>query len=88
MRRSKAEVQRIVKRMDELRALLHEFDARLSGYDPGVTAFLNAQGSQRVGWAGEHLDFSRTEWGWLEPLLIELREYRHHKYGARVRRAA
>lgn len=71
------------KRMDEIDALLREFGATLSGYDPGVTArFLEeaknprALGYDGSGAFGEPLSFSRAAWAWLEPLLVELREAR------------
>lgn len=69
------------KRMKEINALLNEFNADLNGYDPGVTAYIRGQkpyhiGAAGAGYMGEHLDFSRTEWKWLEPLLIELRDLR------------
>lgn len=86
--RDKEETKRIIKRMDFLRDLLAEFDASLCGYQPGVTAFVKGQKHQGRGYAGEALDFNYDEWKWLEPLLIELRDYRHKKYGGRVKRAA
>ena len=78
MKRIKRETEAIIKRADFLRSLLKEFGARLGGFDPGVTAFL-PEGGMRVGYAGEHLDFTHTEWKWLEPILIELREKRKAK---------
>ena len=75
-RKSKRQLEdAVVKRMTKIRLLLREFGATLSGYDPGVTAYLKL-GGQRIGWAGEQLDFTHTEWQWLEPLLIELKATR------------
>lgn len=54
-------------RMREVRALLGDFNLKLGGFDPGVTA---------VDASGHALSFDRYEWAWLEPLLIELRKRR------------
>lgn len=88
MTRTKKEADRIVARMDFLRALLSEFGASLSGYQPGVTAYLKDQRFSGGGYMGEALDFNYSEWEWLEPLLVELRDFRRQKYGAKVKRAA
>ena len=62
-------------RMKFIRELLSEFGAKLSGYDPGVTAYLDGK-CRGDGYFGEHLSFDSKEWAWLEPLLVELRERR------------
>lgn len=70
----------ICARMKFLRELLSEFGARLVGIDPGLTA--DIKGLPRsfpgigAGFWGEHMAFDDTEWKWLEPLLVELRELR------------
>lgn len=69
------------QRMNEINTLLNEFNADLHGFNPGVTAYIRDQkpcyiGTAGAGYMGEHLDFSRIEWKWLEPLLIELRDLR------------
>lgn len=71
-RRSKKEIDAIIARGDFLRELLGEFGARLSGWDPGVLATWQAP---EYG-AYVPLDFTRGQWAWLEPLLVELRDLR------------
>ena len=75
--RSKKETQAILRRMTFLRRLLKENGLILSSYDPGVGAL------RKIGrnpftkqWSTVSLDFGRTEWAWLEPLLLELRKLR------------
>jgi hypothetical protein len=73
----------IIARAAHLRSLLAEFGVTLAGFDPGVTANIigkpaGSPGMRGAGFWGEHLSFSAREWGWLEPLLIELRERRGH----------
>ncbi len=63
--------ERIVARMAELRDLLTVFGAKLAGYDPGVSAWIPHKENK---W--QHIQFDSFEWSWLEPLLIELRNYR------------
>lgn len=65
----------LAERMMFLRELFKEFGAQLSGYDPGVTAYLPGRPRGR-GYMGEQLAFEDMEWAWLEPLLVELRELR------------
>lgn len=55
-----------VATMNELRELLSEFGLKLSGYEPGVSAF---NGNCL-------LDFGYVEWTWLKPLLVELAKHR------------
>jgi len=69
------ENKRIAKMADELRDLLAEFGAHLSGFDPGVSAYLPGE-ARGVGYCGENLDFNYSEWKWLKPLLEELRDAR------------
>src|SRR5512135_736278 len=80
MRRSRAETKQIIARAEFLRELLKEFGARLSGFDPGVSAWLPGRepyiGFSGSGYFGEQLSFSKLEWSWLEPLLMELRALR------------
>jgi len=59
----------LVKRMDSVEELMSYFNARLRGYDPGVSAF--------VGDRNDLIQFDGESWQWLEPLLIELRERRN-----------
>lgn len=71
-RRSKKEIDAIVARGDFLRELLGEFDARLVGWDPGVLASWHTDGM----FNSVSLDFHQGQWAWLEPLLVELRDFR------------
>lgn len=73
---SKADDVRVMREMSEARSLLAEFGARLSGYDPGVTAFFEDRSIRGLGYWGEPLSFDRVEWEWLRPLLTELRDLR------------
>lgn len=75
------EDQRLQAEAKELRELLAEFGAELSGWGPGISANLRhmpprVRGS---GYWGEHMSFSNIEWTWLKPLLKELRELRRQK---------
>ena len=63
------------ERMKFLRELLRDFDLRLHGYEPGVSAIMGHKPFPTM------LDFGYSEWKWLEPLLIELRELRKHEGG-------
>ncbi len=76
--------ERIGKEMNEIATLLAKFNLRLSGYDPGVTAYFiqseskldtgfgGIMGAEGRGYWGEPFSFNRTEWQWLKPLLEEL----------------
>jgi hypothetical protein len=70
-----------VKRMNEIRDLLSEFGANLSGFNPGVSAYLPNKRTNILGFGrgffGEHISLSNLEWEWLEPLLVELRDLRN-----------
>ncbi len=70
--------KKISKAMDEIAILLKEFGAELSGYQPGVSAYVRKEGRDLPGngYWGESLSFNRTEWEWLRPLLEELKAYR------------
>ena len=68
---STVEEKKLIAEADFLRSLLAEFDAGLSGWDPGVTA--HWKGKRGHGYWGESLSFSHVEWEFLKPLLIELR---------------
>ena len=84
---TKAEKQKIIKRARELRKLLAKFGLRLSGFDPGVTAYGEARsaiGTEGSGWAGEPYSFNAPTWAWLKPLLLELCELRKGKRAREV----
>lgn len=77
MSRTSKETRAIIKRATFLRRLLKENGLILGGFDPGVLAI------KRVGknhftkkWHTVSLNFDSHEWGWLEPLLLELRKHR------------
>jgi hypothetical protein len=74
----KKENAEICARAKFLRELLSEFGATLVGFDPGVTADLKGapRGMRGNGCWGEHLSFDGSEWKWVEPLLVELRNLR------------
>ena len=69
-----AENKTNVKRMKELKLLLAEFEAQLTGFNSGVLTGFNPGVSASI--KRRHLHFGSTEWAWLEPLLKELRSYR------------
>lgn len=69
------ECKRLIAERDELRDILGAFGATLSGWDPGVTAYLPNE-IRGDGYMGESLTFDGIEWAWLKPLLIELRDRR------------
>lgn len=72
-----AEDRKLVARMKEIRDLIAEFGLVLYGHDPGITATIKDKpGLRGDGWAGEPIAFDGVEWGWLEPLLVELRRRR------------
>lgn len=71
----RAENKAIQAQAKELRELLGEFGARLSGWDPGVSAYL-PNSPRGMGYMGESLTFDGAEWSWLKPLLEELRDRR------------
>lgn len=60
-----------LKKLDNVRELLAFFQVKLIGFDPGVLAIVDSKKPS--------LDFSAFEWEWLEPLLIELKEFRNAK---------
>jgi hypothetical protein len=70
MTRTKKEVDKLVKRSEDLQKLLSEFGLRLSGFDPGVIA----RGEDKLTY-----NFDAHVWGWLEPLLQELHRHRYDK---------
>ena len=63
MPRNKEEDKFIIERMENIRELLREFDLRLRGHDPGVTAY-NPNDFL--------IDFGHSEWAIVEPLMIEV----------------
>lgn len=69
----------ICKQAYHLRALLKEFGLTLVGFDPGITASVDARPELR--WSAWHgpIKLDDNEWTWLEPLLIELRDFRKGK---------
>lgn len=81
MKRTKKETQRIIDRMNFVRELLAENGLILSGYDPGVLA-LQKTGLKDFDGIEQtvSLNFERTEWAWLEPILLELRKLRHESH--------
>lgn len=66
----------LLAEMEEIRSLLLEFNLRLVGYQPGITANVIGKTLPSKGYAGEHIDLSAAEWNWLRPLLEELRKLR------------
>lgn len=76
-KRQTAQVREIINRANHLRTLLQEFGAQLYGFDPGVSAqLIDYPEARGHGAFSEPLSFNSTEWQWLEPLLVELRELR------------
>lgn len=74
-----AENRAICKQAKHLRELLKEFGLTLCGFDPGVSAYWDAHPELRPSaWNGP-IKFEHNEWKWLEPLLLELREFRKGK---------
>lgn len=66
----------LIKRGEFLKKLMKEFDARLSAFDPGVMAIPEEEIDPKTSAYRHALSFQGYEWAWLEPLLIELRNYR------------
>ncbi len=79
--KSLTENKRLQAEAKELRELLVEFGAELSGWDPGISANLRHMPPRvrGTGYWGEHISFSNIEWIWLKPLLEELRDLRRQK---------
>ena len=71
-----SENRKIRERAKQLRELLREFGAVLSGFDPGASAMIKGVPGKGDGYWGEQLSFTGLEWKWLEPLLVELRDFR------------
>jgi hypothetical protein len=79
VRRSKKETSAIIKRASFLRRLLKENGLILGGFDPGVLAYQKLGKNPFTKQARlASLNFDRTEWAWLEPLLLELRALRRN----------
>lgn len=80
---TRAETKRILAEAEELKTLLAEFGANLSGFGNGVSANLPGVfpvlGTDGSGYFGEALNFSHTAWKWLKPLLVELKARREGK---------
>lgn len=74
--RPTADDKRICAEMKEIRELIAEFGLTLSGYDPGITAFIKGKNIRGDGFAGEPISLNDTEWNWLKPLLQELLAFR------------
>ena len=65
------------KEMKKVRELIKEFDLRLAGYDPGISAtFISSPSIRGNGWGLEPISFTDIEWKWLKPILEELSERR------------
>jgi hypothetical protein len=64
---SKKADRELIRRIETTRALLSEFGLQTYGYDPGVLC-RDANGVT--------VDLDSSTWRWLEPLLIELRNFR------------
>jgi hypothetical protein len=83
MNRTRKETQAIIKRATHLRRLLKENGLILGGFYPGVLAYKKIgkdfDGRDRC----VSLNFESPEWGWLEPLLLELRKLRRQSRVAR-----
>jgi hypothetical protein len=71
-----AENKRLIQERDHLRGLLAEFGLTLIGWGNGVTASVKDQPNLRGHAWGGPINFDHTEWKWLEPLLVELRDRR------------
>lgn len=79
MSRMTAEDKKLVARMKEIRELIKEFGLSLCGYDPGISAYVDARPDLKASaWNGP-FKLDDVEWAWLEPLLKELQEYRKGK---------
>jgi hypothetical protein len=64
--------KRICARMKEIRELIKEFGLTLYGFDPGISAYVDARPELRSSaWNGP-FKLDDVEWAWLEPLLKEL----------------
>lgn len=79
MRKMSAEDRKLVARMKEIRELIKEFGLTLCGYDPGISAYVDARPELRPSTWNGPFKLDDVEWVWLEPLLKELRDYRHGK---------
>lgn len=79
MKTEAAENRSICKQAKHLRELLKEFGLTLVGFDPGITASVDAHPELR--WSAWHgpIKLDHDEWKWLEPLLLELRDFRKGK---------
>lgn len=68
-----AEDKKLCARMKEIRDLIKEFGLTLVGYDPGISAAVDAKPKLAWDrWSGP-IRLNQNEWEWLEPLLQELR---------------
>lgn len=74
----------IIKRANFLRRLLKEFDAKLSGFDPGVLMYIPDGFGKFV----HSVQFDGLQWSWIEPLLIELCELRKGAKGPKPGRGS
>ena len=76
--------KKTVARMNKAKYLLANFGLSLIGFDPGVLAITKD---------GYSISFDGIEWKWLEPLLLELQNYRaltlpNHQAGVLLDRPA
>jgi hypothetical protein len=70
MKQDTMDKEEIISEFRELDELLSEFDATISGFNPGVMGYVGKDWKWHL-----HLDI--PTWAWLKPLLQELKERRH-----------
>lgn len=68
--------KQIVTRIKKIQELLSHFKVKAYAFDPGVACYYKING---LIIHETHMSFGDTEWRWLEPLLMELLEYRKEK---------
>ena len=66
---------KIVARLNKTQKLLRYFEVEACAFDPGVVGFIKG----KEGEINRRLNFEQYEWEFIEPLLIELIQWR--KYG-------
>lgn len=80
-RKSSTTDRKLVEKVIETRKLLDEFGLILCGFEPGISAIVKNTSNFS---AQIHLSFDHNEWKWLEPLLVELSEFRRKTEEANV----
>jgi len=75
--RQTKEDKAVCDRMTEIRDLIKEFGLTLCGFDPGISAYVDARPELRPSTWNGPFKLDDVEWAWLEPLLVELRSRRH-----------